>query len=449
MKYFIYLYCIFFLTVIKAQNIPLDKIVAIVGSKIILQSEIEMQLANYKTQNANQLPPNAHCQLLEQLLVEKMLVTQAEVDSLEVSEDELEGELDNRIRYFVSLFEGDVAKLETYYKKSISEIKDDYRDEMKEQLLAKKEQQKIIANVKVTPSEIKKFFEAIPKDSIPYLNAEVEIGELIIKPKANKEKKEQIKTKLLELKQKIEKGEDFAKVASLYSEDPGSAKQGGDLGFTDRGQLVPEYEAAAFKLKNNQLSEIVESQFGFHLIQMLERRGDKIHTRHILMKPELSDIDANKAIQKLDSIRKLIVLDSISFKQAVEKFTEDEGSKKLSGMIINQQNSSTTFEIDQLDPSIYFAIDTLKSNQTSKPMEFVEQNGSKAYRILHVFNKTKPHQANLKDDYKKIQTIVEQTKQQEAILKWLNIHIPKTYIKLSSDFNNCENAQLWVRKKLE
>ena len=443
-----FLKCMAFLSLINpfvslsGQEKIIDEIVAIVGERIILASDIEVQYQQAKAQGMED-NGDLKCQIIDQLLLEKMFQTHAQIDSLEVGEGELENELDGRIRYFISMFGGDVEKMEEFYGKSAAKIKEEFREDVKEQLLARKMQSQILANISITPSEVKAFFETIPKDSIPYFNAEIELAQLVIMPKVRADKKEAARQQLLGFKKQIEDGADFAKLAELHSIDPGSAANGGDLGWVERGQFVAEFEGAAFRLKAGELSEPIESSFGLHLIQLLERRGDKIHTRHILIKPEITEDDLDDTANKLDSIRNLILIDTLNFKEAVEKFSDDDETKGTGGLIFNPNTNSTLFEMDQIDPSLYFAIDTLDENETSKPIQFQMRDGSQAFRILHVYTRTEPHLANLKDDYNKLQSVVEMQKQQQTMLDWLNRRIPTTYIKLQDKYQTCEMLEKW------
>lgn len=425
------------------QDVLIDKIIATVGDKIILTSDVEQGYLQATNQGIT--GEYLRCDVLDQLLLEKMFIHQAVLDSLVVSEEEVEGELESRLRYFISLFNGDTEKLESYYNKSLDEIRADFKDDIRELLLARRMQSQVVNNISVTPSEVKAFFEQIPVDSLPYFNAEVELAELIIKPQITQAAKEAVRTKLREIKGMIEDGRDFAKLAKTYSEDPGSAPSGGDLGMMERGQLVGEYEAAAFKLQAGELSGIVETQFGFHLIQLIERRGNKIHTRHILIKPEISDEQLEATETYADSIRMLIVNDSISFADAVARFSEDELSQKSGGILINQQTGQPIFEMNQLDPSIYFAIDTLKAAEISAPVLFDERDGSQVIKLFHVISRTKPHLANLKDDYNKIQNVVKAQKQQEALEKWIKRYVPRTYIAIDEVYlsTGCPILDKW------
>ncbi|HRI28914.1 MAG TPA: peptidylprolyl isomerase [Chitinophagales bacterium] len=428
----------------QAQTYIVDEIAAVVGDKIVLVSDIETQY-NQALNNGMRDDGNLRCLVLDQLLLDRMFQTQAEIDSIEVREEEVEREIENRLRYFLGLFGGDAAKFEAYYGKTILEIREEYREEVRGILLAQRMQSQILSNVSITPAEVKTYFESLPPDSIPYYNAEIELLQLTVKPKTGKAKKDDVRATLLKLKKRIEEeGEDFARLASIYSEDPGSAAQGGDLGWTNRGDFVPEFEGAAFKLKVNEISIPVESKFGFHMIQLLERRGDKIHTRHILIKPKITDDDLKNALTRIDSIRTAILTDTaLNFRLAVEKFSDDEETKSTGGLLYTPDGSSF-WEMNELDPTIYFAIDTIKEGKISKSLPYEMRDGTKAYRIFYVQTRTLPHKANLKDDYNRIKAIIEERERERLMLKWMQRRIPKTYIHIDPRFRNCPTVAKWI-----
>lgn len=436
--------CCTFVAATAQEHALLDQVEMIVGNKIILSSEIEAQYQQARAQGA---PDNdLHCQILEQIMLEKLMVVRAEIDSVEISEDEIANEIDSRINYFLSMFGGDSQKMEEYYGRTILEMKDQFKDEVRMQLLARRMQSTITGNIKTTPAEVKAYFNKIPTDSLPYFNAEISLGELVAVPHINKAQKQTVIDQMMSLKQQIMAGEDFAKLAGKYSQDPGSAANGGDLGWVGRGQFVPEFEGAAFKLKPNELSDIIESPFGFHLIQLLERRGDKIHTRHILIKPEVAYSDLQAAQKRLDSLRAVFLQDTLTFQEMVAKFSEDEDSKKRGGNIYNPKDNTTMFEISELDPTTYFAVEGLKPNEVSKPVEVVAADGAKRYRLLFVYEKTKPHRANLTDDYTRVSKAVENQKQQDALIQWVERYAPQTYIAIKGQYGNCEQLNRWLKK---
>ena len=329
------LLCLSFGVFNKSFSQNVDKIVGIVGDKIVLKSDVDIQVRQLTTQGTPE--EGLSCNLFEELMLQKLLLSQAEVDSVLVTEDEIEGELEQRIRYFIGLFEGDQDKLEAYYDKSILQIKDEFRAQIQEQLLSRRMQQQVVTAVKVTPAEVKHFFETLPADSLPFYDAEVEMAQIVIMAEVSDEQKQKAKDELNELKKRILEGEDFATLAVVYSDDTGSATNGGDLGFMSRGELVNEFAAAAFNLENGEVSDIVETEFGLHLIQMVELLGEKANLRHILLRPEITSFDLEKAKAKLNDVRNKILTDSISFNQAVDKYSTDKQTKNNGGNIVNPQ----------------------------------------------------------------------------------------------------------------
>ena len=430
----------------KAQQPQvIDQVAAVVGRNIILQSDIENQYINYRMQNLIKgSGEEMRCSILDDMLFQKLLVAQAEVDSIVVEDAQVNSELDRRIGGFINQF-GSQEKLEQYYNKTLSQIKSELFPIIKEQLLAQQEQQQIIADVTVTPAEVKNFFKSLPKDSIPQIKTEYVIQQLVKNPPISIEEKIRVKKKLLELRKRILKGENFSTLAILYSEDPGSAKKGGELGFYGRGQLYPEFEAVAFKLKEGEVSDIVETEAGYHIIQMIERKGDYINVRHILLVPKVSPLDLSKARHELDSIAKLIRNDSITFDDAVTKFSEGE-NKNNGGYLINQYTGGTSFEAEQLDPSVSFVVDKLKVGEISNPVPMKTDKQKDAYRILYLKSKTEPHRANLKDDYPKIQQWALQQKQKKYVDDWVNEKTKTTYIRISDDFKKCKFHYPWLKK---
>ncbi len=434
----------FSMPLIQAQDkILVDEIVAVVGDKIVLKSNIEEQY--WAAVNQGMEDEDLRCQILDQLLLEKMFVTHAQIDSLEVSEEEVESEIDRRMDYFLNLFQGDEQKFEDYYDKTVLQMKEEFRDDVRDLLLAQRMQGSVLSNIKVTPKEVKTFFNQIPKDSLPYFNAEIEMGHLVIKPELTKEEKDGTIARLADIKKQIEEGADFGDMAKKYSEGP-SGPQGGDLGFISRGQMVTEFEAAAFRLRNpGDISGTVKTKFGYHIVQLLERRGEKIHVRHILLRPKISYAQLQDAQNKLDSIRTLIMEDdSLTFQQAVEKFSDDEATQKTGGLIVNEQAGTSVYDMNQLDPNDFFAIEDLKEGEISVPVKYQTKEGDEAYRILYLYSRTKPHVANLKDDYNKVQKIVKSNKQNESLMNWLDRKVKRTYIFVEEEYKGCTMLEKWI-----
>ncbi|MCI5056474.1 MAG: peptidylprolyl isomerase [Flavobacteriales bacterium] len=430
----------------SSSNEVLDEVIGIVGQNIILKSEHEAQKIQAITSGYD-LDGNTRCVILEDLLFSKLLLNQSRLDSLEVTEGQIQAELERRLRFFIAQI-GSEEKLEEYYQKSIAEIKDDFHDAVKEQLYIQMMQQKITADIKITPAEVREYFNSIPKDSLPYMNAEIKVAQIVIKPPISDKEAERIKNELNGIKKELEDGADFAAKAIINSDDQGSAIKGGKLGFMKRDQLVPEFSAAAFKLKPGEISDIVETEYGYHIIQLIERRGESINCRHILMTPKVSTEDLEKSKSTLDSIYNLITtVDSLTFEWAAEKFSTDEESKLNGGLIVNPQTGTTSFETEllgQIDPDLFFQLDKMQVEQISEPILWRMPDGNFAYRIVKLVERTEPHQANLKDDYQKIQEVALSLKQNEELKNWINRTINNTFIRINEEFLDCEFENKWV-----
>lgn len=432
-----------------AQEKIADKIVAVLGENIVLQSDIDGQFAQYIAQGyANK--PELKCQILESLITQKLLQNQAQLDSIDVSEGQVEDELNRRLNYFIAQI-GSQEKLEQFLGKSVIEFKSDLREDVRSVIMAQNMQSQITRSVTITPNEISQFYDKIPKDSLPYFNKEVQLAVVVKKPQISAEAKAEAKNKLEELRARVAKGEDFATLAILYSQD-GSAKSGGELGFVGRGSLVKAFEAVAFKLKPGELSQIVETEFGFHIVQLVERRGEQVNVRHILIKPTTRPADLRKAKSDLDSIFTLVSTNAIKFSDAAAKFSDDDATKRNGGLIQNSQDGTTKIPTDQLDPSLYFAIENLKVGEISQPILYTLPSGEQAYRMIQFISKTEPHRANLKDDYQKIQQAALSSKQNKTMEEWFNKKRASTYIKISEDFKYCTALDKWfeaaVKNKL-
>jgi peptidyl-prolyl cis-trans isomerase SurA len=440
------IFCFFVLLPLFAQPKMVDKVVGVVGDNIILLSDVEVQIQQAKAQG-EVISDRLRCTIFDQLLLEKFFLAQAQLDSVYVSEDDVEAELDKRIRYFISTSFGSQQKLEEYYGKSTADLKDDFRKDIRNQMLAEKMQGKIYGNIKTTPSDVRAFYDNIPKDSLPYFNAEIELSQIVIKPKASQEAKDYALYKANQLREEILKGGDFAIKAKLNSEDPGSKKEGGDLGFITRGEMVQEFEAGAFKLKEGEVSEVIETQFGYHVIQCLERKGERIHVRHILITAPITSIDEQSAIRMLDSVSKMINSGAMTFEEAVKEYSEDDQSKSNRGDIINQNTGTSYFEMSELDGSLLFSMSDLKKGQLSQVSPFEAPDGKKAFRIIRIKSESEPHVANLKQDYSKIQNACKQAKQQEALVKWIQEKRGDAYIMIDEEYQSCDNSSKWLNAK--
>lgn len=435
-------------TYTTAQPEVIDKVIALVGSELVLLSDVEEQFALAQSQQGGQLPSDARCNILDQVLSKNLLINQAKLDSVLVDDSEVETQLNARIDRILGLMGGDLKQFEDYYGQSVSEVKDAFREDLKGQLLSDRMQQQIVSGISVTPSEVKDFYAKIPSDSLPYFSSEVELGEVIWKPQVNEEEHKNALDKIIDLrKQVLEDSLDFAALAEVHSDDLGSGRQGGDLGWTTRGKFVPDFEAAAYNLEINEISEPVETQFGFHIIQLLGRRGNTIHTRHILIRPEITDADLELAKTKLDSVRQLIESDSLNFSLAVKRHSDKDGqSYNNDGRMQNQMTGNTFFEIGDLEPDIYFAIDTLQIGGTSEAFAFSTPTGETYYRVIQLQSRTNPHRASLAQDYSRIRQAAIDAKKNEYIGEWLRARIEATYIRIDSMFDSCPDMQQWKGK---
>ncbi len=420
----------------------IDEVVAVVGKNIVLESDVETQYLMYRNQGGiSGDATGIRCAILEDILYQKLMISQAEVDSIEISDVQVDAELDRRLGMFINQF-GSQEKLEEYYNKSLFEIKQELYDIVKNQLITQQVQSGIVQSVSVTPSEIRSFYRSLPEDSIPLIKTEYVIAEIVKEPPVSVEEKIRVKEQLLDLRRRILKGESFSTLAILYSQDPGSAKKGGELGFYGRGQLYPQFEAVAYKLKEGEISNIVETEAGYHIIQMIERKGDYINVRHILLTPKVSSEDLMKARNELDSIAQLIRADSVSFEEAVVRFSDAE-NKNSGGLLINPYTGGTSFEAEQLDAQVSFTIEKMEVGEISDPVPMKTEDQKDAYRLLKLIKRTPPHRANLKDDYSKIQEWALQDKQKRIVDEWINDKAAKTYIRIVDRYKKCDFTNDW------
>jgi len=444
--FFLSLHLILFLPFApQAQSNMIDKVVAIVGNSIITKSQLEAQFLQTPAKTDKSDPHKIKCKLLEQLMFQKLLLTQAQKDSVMVTDSQVDQELDRRVRYFTGQF-GSEQKFIEFYGKSIEDFKTELRDDIKDLLQSQKMHAKITEEITVTPSDVRNYYNAIPKDSLPFVNEEVEIGQIIKKPPVTAEAKNEAKQRLQKLKDRITKGEDFSVLAALYSEDPGSAAKGGCYDSLKRGVFVPEFEAVAFQLKPNEVSTVFETTFGYHIVLLRAKRGDEVDVCHILITPKSAPADLQKAGSILDSIYRIIKKDSVSFREAAAKYTDDEESKQNGGLITNPVTGASKFEkadLGQFDPTLSFTIDRMKVGDITEPSITNTKDGKQAYRILYLKSRSEPHKANLKDDYQRIQAVALNEKQQKAVKTWIKKHVNGTYIHIDDEYKSCDFDVHW------
>ncbi|MFN8249863.1 MAG: peptidylprolyl isomerase [Ferruginibacter sp.] len=431
------------LTAVWAQpkKVLADKIVGVVGNKIVLKSDIDNSLLDMQRQGM-ELPPDARCLTLEQNMGIKALVLQAEKDSLPVTDEEIESDIDNQIRYFISQY-GSKDELEKVAGKSVYQLKEDFKEGFRDRKLAAAMRNKIVDDVKITPNEVKAYFDKIPVDSLPLYESEVEVGQIVLYPKAARDAEEYCIEQLQTYKKQIEGGKSFASMASLYSDDPGSKDKGGQYEINrNQKDLDATWLNKAFTLKEGQVSNPFKTKFGYHIIQLVSRAGDDAVVRHILKIPPVTQFEMKGGFDKLDSIRARLIAGTMDFGTAVNKYSEDEASKFTAGMI--QGRDGTFLTIDQLDKDMVAMLKNLKVGEFSQPVEFTDDRGKKGVRIVYLKTQTQPHRENLKDDYSKIAQRALEEKKESVLEKWFATKIQTYYIMVDDDFKDCKSMEKWV-----
>ena len=429
-----------------AQEEVVDQVVAVVGGQIILRSDIEKKYQQFQQQGMTS-DPQSRCFLFDQMIIEKLLINQAGIDSVTVSDGQVEDELNKRMRYYISQI-GSEEKLEEYFHTTIGQLKEELHDIIRDQMTVQTMQSHIAKDISATPADVRSYFESIPPDSIPYMDAELEVGHILKTPSISDAEKQRIRSRLEEFRQKVLDGSDFSVYAALYSDDKSTAKKGGELGYFTRGSMVPEFEGAAFNLKPGEVSPVIETKFGFHIIQMIDRRGEQINVRHILLQPKISDDDLLASYRMLDSLSAAINNGSITFADAALKYSDDKDTRNNGGLLINAENNTTRMSPDKMDRMLFFQVDSMPIGRVSHPILMTTPEGKSMYHIVMVKTRTQPHRANLKDDYQKIQEVVLQEKQGKALNDWVEKTRKKTFIDILSDLGSCkETLQHWTEQQ--
>lgn len=441
----------------QKQSQVVDKIVAVVGKNVILQSDVEKRYMEYRLRGgAEGSYQSLHCEILESLLFQKLMLNQAEMDSLTIEDDVVDAEMTRRIGGYMAGF-GSQEKMEAYFGKTLPEIKDELRPIIKDGMLQEQVMAKINENVVVTPSEVKAFYKNLPPDSLPMVNPEFEIAQIVKRPPVSIDEKLEVKDRLYQIRKRILSGESsFSTMAILYSEDPGSAKKGGELGFVGKGEFAPAFETAAFNLRDGEISEVVETEFGFHIIQLIERRDDMVNCRHILLTAKVPVEALEKAKGELDSVVLLIRSGEMTFEEACKKFSDDD-SKSNGGFISNPATAGNRISVNDLQEleqypqyaefkNLAFVISRLEEGEISDPVPMNTKDNQDAYRIVMVKKKVEAHKANLTDDYNLIQGWALEQKKQQAREKWIREKANKAYIFIDENFANCEFNFDWTQK---
>ena len=429
----------------QVKKVIADKIVGAVGDKYILKSDIDNAIADYKRQAQGQegaIIPTA-CQVLEGQLIRKALVLQSEKDSLVVTDEEVENMIDSKIRRFIAEF-GSKEALEEIAGKSIFQLKEDFRAPIKEQELAKQMQEKIVEKIKITPNEVRAFYNKIPLDSLPLYESEVSIAQIIIHPKANRDIEEYVISQLLGYRKQVEAGiNTFDQLIKLYSEDPGAKENLGQYNLNrNERSFDPAFMAGSFRLKDGQISAPIKSKFGYHLIQLISRSGDDAVVKHILRIPPITADEINDTKHLLDSVRKEVLAGRLIFGEAVNKFSDDEGSK-FSGGSITGNDGSAYVNLDQLDKDMIMVVKNMKPGEISEPQVYVDERGRKTVRIIYFKERSAPHKENLKEDYNRVSVRALEEKKARAMETWFKEHISNYYIYLDPEYNTCKELSDW------
>jgi len=429
----------------QSKKVVADKIIGQVGDKIILRSDVENALLDLKRQaqgQENVVIPTA-CQIMEGQLIQKALVLQGEKDSLKISEDEIDAALDNRIRSAIQQY-GSKDLLEEIAGKTVYQLKEDFREAFRAQKLAEEMQKKIVGTVKITPNEVRAYYAKIPKDSLPFYESEVEISQVVVIPKANKDIEEYVAKQMLDYKKQVESGKQkFEQLVKLYSEDPGSKDAGGQYTLNRNEKTWdPAFLSASFRLKEGQISPIVKSKYGLHIIQLVSRSGDEAVVRHILRIPPVTDDEIKEATTKVDSIKKALLGGTLSFNEAVSKFSDDENSKFSAGSIAGP-NGSVFLTIDMLDKDMVVALKNLQPGQYSTPQVYIDERNRKAVRLINLKRRTEPHRENMLDDYNRIAQRAIEEKKGGVLEKWFKDHIPTYYVSIDTEYGNCDSLKDW------
>ncbi|MEA1876724.1 MAG: peptidylprolyl isomerase [Bacteroidota bacterium] len=424
--------------------IVLDRVLAVVGGHPIYQSDVESQYIQaramgYKPQG------DMKCSIFETLLVGKLLLDQSEIDSIAVEDNEVESNVERRIQGILAEAGGSEEMIEEYFHKSMLEIEKDMFKPIKEQMLTQRMKEQIYSDARVTPSEVQKFYREMSKEDTPLIPETIEIKHIVLQPLIPQEEIQRVTSRLREFREQIQNGQKMSTLAVLYSEDPGSQNRGGELGFMPRGTLVPEFSAVAYNLKKGDVSRVVKSDFGYHIIELIDRKGDMINARHILMKPKIPTKSKIKTRQELDSIADQIRSAELSFDLAAKMYSSDEKTRANGGILVNPNTASTRFEPKDMDPSIMVAMKTLKVGEVSEPFESMDETGNTVMKIISIKSKVPAHRANIRQDYQFLQDMALQSKQQKIIDKWIKNKQKNIYVRIHKDFKNCDfQYEGWV-----
>lgn len=439
-------HCSLFVSHAVAQNV-VDEVVWVIGDEAILRSDVE-QMRLQAAQEGIRFKGDPDCAIPEQIAVQKLFLHQAAIDSIEVSESEIASGIDQQIEAWIQMA-GSREKLEEYKRQTVSQMRSQLHDEYRDRLMVQKMRMKLVEDIKVTPSEVRRYFKDIPQDSLPFVPTEVEVQIVTQTPRIAIEEINRVKDQLREFTDRINRGEtSFATLARLYSQD-GSARNGGELGYTGRGQWVPEFANVAFNLTDpKKVSKIVETEFGFHIIQLIDKRGDKVNARHILLKPEVSDSAIARGIARLDSIADDIRAQKFTFEEAATYGSDDKDTRSNRGLMFNtvEDGRTSRFRMQDLPQDIARVVDTMQVGQVSRAFQMVNERGKTVCAIVKLKNRIEGHKANISEDFQVLKNVVLNRLREEKIQKWVTDKVKGTYVRINDDYSDCEfEYQGWRR----
>ena len=416
-------------------GVVVDEIIGRVDDYIVLRSELESTYLDILSRG-ERISGNTKCAVLKDLITTKLLVAKAEIDSVLVDDSQVDQELNSRMALIINQI-GSEEEIERYYNKTIAEFKRELFDDIKEQLVARKMRQEVLNEIEVSPEEVKEFYDGIPRDSLPYFSTQVKVSQIVKSPEVGREQKEKVRNELISIRDRILSGESFEILATLYSQDPGSAQNGGNLGFVGRGAFQPEFEAEVFRLKPGEISMPIETQFGYHIIQLIEKRGNLFNSRHILLQPDFSDEDVAKTIQFLDSLKEVAYSDSVTFEELAREYSDDKFTSSFGGYFTDAMGGENVL-VEELDPVIFFTIDTMDVGDISVPFESRTDDGKLAYKLIYYKEKIPPHLGNLESDYQRFRTFSLNKKQNEELNEWFEDAKKEVFIKIDPEYDPCE-----------
>ena len=433
------------------QNNVIDEVVWVVGDEAILKSDVEAERLDAQM-NGRRFDGDPYCVIPEQLAIQKLFLHQAEIDSIEVSEQEVLSRLEQQTNWLIDQI-GSKEKMEEYYNKTSTQIREMLRENIRNGLTVEKMQREIVGDIKIVPADVRRYFKNLPQDSIPYVPTQVEVQIVTLEPKIPQEEIERVKKALRDYTEQINKGEiAFSTLARLYSEDEGTRRRGGELGFMGRGQLVPEYANVAFNLQDpKKVSKIVESEFGFHIIQLIEKRGDRINTRHILLKPRVEETDLEASLLRLDSIAKDIRNAKFTFDEAATFISQDKDTRNNHGLMANPNSGTARFEMQELaqvSQEVAKTVEGLNVGEISEPFTMINNKGKEICAIVKLKARIDGHKATITEDYQRLKAIVQSKLGDEKLEKWIRDQQKSTYVRINENWAKCDfKYPGWVRKE--